>query len=167
MPRPHAKLAILDWSKVEQIDSLTVPACAHHWVSDRSIRQAIDERNFDDPGIPWTEQTHRAARIATIALMMQAGVSFRPLHLFAGRKEIIIRDGNHRLRSYQFNQQLRHIPAYLYGNTSVFKSCLAEGEVWNKQSSLHSSSSFLESGQRRAPSMSAFLIPPTTSSLAI
>jgi hypothetical protein len=118
------KLLLLDWRKVE---ALTSVRCCHSWVTDESIHIAQLEGKFDDPAIPWTNKTNRAARIGSIATMMQCGVQFNPLRIHVGPRGMVdFKDGNHRLRAYQFNNDLDSIAVWVTGRISYFKGCLSD-----------------------------------------
>ena len=91
----------------------SVPACAHAWVTDASILEAIEHFHFDDPAVPHTEATHRARRIASIVVMMEAGVEFHPLKLKPRDGTLYLSDGHHRLRAYQYRRALGSIPVSL------------------------------------------------------
>lgn len=103
--------------------------CAHHWVSDESIAEAWRSGHFDDPRIPWTETTHRAARIAAIAKLMEEGARFPPLYAFAHTRrhrlhELALRDGHHRLRALQYLGRTDSICFKIGGNHALLQEML-------------------------------------------
>jgi ParB-like nuclease domain len=101
-------LATVDWNTL--CAQHQVEACAHAWVTDASIAQSLEHLHFDDPAVPHHRRTHRANRIASIVLMMEAGVRFDALRVRHVGDEIHLLDGHHRLRAYQFRRKLDCIP---------------------------------------------------------
>lgn len=110
---------VLDWTKL--VSRHKVDRCAHHWVSDESIRAAIASLRFDDPRKPHSEKTNRAERIAAIVVMMDAGVVFPPLYMRVERRSIRLGDGHHRLRAYQYRNRIDAIPVRAYGWLSTIR----------------------------------------------
>jgi hypothetical protein len=113
-------LLLLDWQKLSA--NHTVSRCAHHWVTDQSIAQSLEHFHFDDPSIPHHRETHRADRIASILLMMEAGIVFPPLQIFVNPNgHVHIRDGHHRLRAFQYLGKTAVIKVAARGNVAAIQ----------------------------------------------
>lgn len=116
-------LITLNWSLLTLRHN--VQPCVHGWVSDASIADALAHLRFDDPAVPHHRRTNRAQRIASIVAMMDAGVTFDPVRIGARRTGVVLKDGHHRLRAYQFRWALSAIPAEVDHARWIHPGCVA------------------------------------------
>jgi hypothetical protein len=103
----------IDWRALTE--TYQVSRCCYHWVTDESITEALRHLHFDDPAVPHTPETNRARRIASIVLLMKAGVAFDPLLIKVSGTKVHLKDGHHRLRAHQFRGTLSRIRVCVYG----------------------------------------------------
>lgn len=104
---------IADWAEMERRFHL-VSRCCYRWVSDESIREALERGHFDDLTNPHNPHTHRAARIATIVRRLLDGDGEpRPITLVLVGSEIHVPDGHHCWRAHEFLGRMHAVPVAL------------------------------------------------------
>jgi hypothetical protein len=110
-PKAPSELRILltaNFSDLSEVKMVEPIRCAHDWVNDQSIAEALERGEFENLRIPHHELTHRANRIASVVNLMKKGVIFHPPRIrvrpdSAGNMRMLdITDGNHRLRAKQY-----------------------------------------------------------------
>jgi ParB-like nuclease domain len=122
------KLVTVNWNVLTSI--CTVQPCAHSWVTDESITQSLEHLHFDDPAVPHHQRTHRANRIASIIMMIDAGIVFNPLYLKITSQGVHIADGHHRLRAFQYLKSLDSIPVEVKGSLRRIRHAIVKTSVF-------------------------------------
>ena len=99
----------VDWDALQQHHRLASENC-YRWVSDESIRQALEAGHFDDLSQPHHSLTHRAARIATIVHLIERGHEPQPISVYIRDGEMHVPDGHHCWRAHEFLRRMHQVP---------------------------------------------------------
>jgi len=81
------------------------------WITRDSIQERLESHHLESVAIAQSHQSNHAARIATLVIMLRAGIVLDPIVVMiepCGKTYIL--DGNHRMRAYQFTRRLQSIP---------------------------------------------------------
>ena len=102
----------VDWNVLQEHYRLASLNC-YRWVSDESIRQALEAGQFDDLSKPHHPGTHRASRIATIVHLMQQGSQPHPISVELREGELHVPDGHHCWRAHEYMGRMDQVPIVL------------------------------------------------------
>jgi hypothetical protein len=95
------------------------------WISSESILECLDNNHVEDATVPQDINSHHAARIAHLIQSIQAGEKVAKIHIHVRRStsniKVLIFDGSHRLRAYQYLDKLDCVGAVITGLVSEVK----------------------------------------------
>lgn len=100
------------------------------WISSESISDCLDNNHVEDATVPQDINSHHAARIAHLVQSVMARENVAKIHIHVKQStsqvKVLIFDGSHRIRAYQYLNRLDCVGAVITGLVSEVRKFVVE-----------------------------------------